>query len=85
MGEERMMSPGEWNPSLLDGSPHASELRLGQFPPTPINTTDDFYNMEGNIIVQKSDIDYNSIISDASSTSSGSRRRQYRSNSRKEK
>ena len=47
-----------------------------------------FYNLEGDIIVQKSDIDIEdevSVTSDTSSTSSGSRRRLYRSRTRKEK
>ena len=41
--------------------------------------------MEGNIIVQKNDIDEDLIISNNSNTSSGSRRRSYRSRTRKEK
>ena len=41
--------------------------------------------MEGNIIVQKSDVNDMSIISDASSTISGSRSRFYQSRTRKEK
>ena len=45
--EEIMTSPGEWNPSLLDDVPNASQTKLKQFPPTPIDQTDMFYNMEG--------------------------------------
>ena len=41
--------------------------------------------MGGDIVVQKSDIDDISIVSDASSTSSGSRRQPYRSRTREEK
>ena len=52
-----MTSPGEWNPSLLDDEPDATQKRLRQFPPTPIEQTDAFYNLEGQIIVQRSDID----------------------------
>ena len=82
--EEIMTSPGEWNPSLLDDEPDASQKRLRQFPPTPIDQTDMFYNMEGDIVVQRSEIgDEDSVTSDASST--GSRRRSYRSRTRKEK
>ena len=81
-----MTSPGEWNPSLLDDVPNASQTRLKQFPPTPIDQTDMFYNLEGDIIVQRSDIDdEDSVTSDASSTCNGSRRRSYRSRTRKEK
>ena len=79
------MSPGEWNPSLLEHMPNASEKRLKQIPSTPIDTNNNFYDMEGNIIVQKSDIDDMSVVSDASSTSSGSKRQSYQSKSRKEK
>ena len=49
--EEIMTLPGEWNPSLLDDSPNESEQRHKQIPLTPIDLMDDFYNMEGNIIV----------------------------------
>ena len=85
--EEIMTSPGEWNLSLLDDEPDASQKRLRQFPPTPIEQTDAFYNLEGQIIVQRSDVDVDdtSVTSDSSSTSSGSRRRSYRSRTRKEK
>ena len=82
--KEITTSPEEWNPSLLDNSPNASEQRLRQFPPTPINTIDDLYNMEGNIVVQKNDINDRSIVSDASSTSSGSRQRMYQARTRKD-
>ena len=75
--EKIITSPGERNPSLLDDSPNASEQRLRLFSPTPIDDTDNFYIMEGNIIVQKGDIDDNSIVSNASSTSSGNRRQSY--------
>ena len=82
-----MTSPGEWNPSLLDNAPNASEKRLRQLPSTPIEVTDKFYNMEGDIIVQKRDVDVDdiSVVSDDSSTSSGSRRRSHRARTRKGK
>ena len=88
--EEIMTSPGEWNPSLLDDEPDTSQKRLRQFPPTPIDQTDMFYNMEGDIVVQRSDINIDveddlSVTSEPSSTSCGSRRRTYRSRTRKEK
>ena len=83
--EEIITSPGEWNPSILDNTPDESELQRKQFPPTPIDATDDVYDMEGNIIVQKNHINGSSIVSDVSSTSSGSRRRLYWARSRKEK
>ena len=50
--EEIMTSPGEWNPRLLDDVLIASQTRLKQFPSTPINQTEMFYNMEGDIVVQ---------------------------------
>ena len=83
--EEIMTSPGTWNPSLIDDSPDASQKRLCQIPSAPIEFTDSFYDIEGNIIVQKTDVDEDSIISNHSSTRSGSRRRSYRSTTRKEK
>ena len=85
--EEITTSPGGWNPSLLYDVPNSSQTRLKQFSPTPINQTEMFYNLEGDIVVQQNviDIEETSIISDASSTSSGSRRRSYWSRTRKEK
>ena len=80
-----MISPGELNPSLHDNTPNASEKRLKLFQSTLIDATDSFYNMEGDIIIQKNDIDGNMIISNSSSTSSGSRRRSYQSRTGKEK
>ena len=59
-----MTSPGEWNPSLLDDSLNASELQLKKFPPILIDTTNDFYGMEGNIIVQMNNIDNSSIANE---------------------
>ena len=61
------------------------QMRLKQFSSTPIDATDGFYKMEGDIIDLKNDIDENSIISDSSITSSGTRRRSYQSRTRKEK
>ena len=80
-----MTLPGTWILSLIDDSLDASQRRLRQIPPTPIEFTDSFYDMEGNIIVQKTDVEDNSINSNNSSTSSGSRGRSYRSRTRKEK
>ena len=70
--EEIMTSHWEWNPSLLDDAQNASQRRLRQFPSTPIEATNNFYNVGGDTIVQKIDIDDSSIISDNSSTSCGS-------------
>ena len=72
--EEIMTLSGEWNLSLLDDAPDASQKRLRQVPSTPIEFTDSFYNMEGDIIVKKTDVGESSIISNNLSTSSGSRR-----------
>ena len=83
-----MTSPGEWNPSLLDDAPNASETRLNSFQTTHMEQTEMFYNMEGDIVVQRSDIvsdDDISIVSDTPSTSSGNRRCSYRSRTRHEK
>ena len=55
--EKILISPGEWNPSLLDEASDASEKRLRQLPLTHVEATDIFYNMEGDIIVQKRDVD----------------------------
>ena len=71
--EEIMTSPGIWNPSLLGNAPDSTLKRLRQFPSTPIKFTEGFYNLEGDIIVQRNDIDDNSLVSNNSSTSSGSR------------
>ena len=49
--EEIMTSQGEWNPSLLDDEPDATQKQLRQFPSTPIEQTYAFYNLEGQIIV----------------------------------
>ena len=51
--EEITTSPAIWNPSVLDDAPDALQKRLRQFPSTPIEFTDSFYNMEGDIIVQQ--------------------------------
>ena len=59
--EEIITSPGIWNPSTLDDAPNSSQKRLRQFPSTPIEFTEGFYNLEGDIIVQRSDIDDSSI------------------------
>ena len=69
--EEIMTSPAVWNPSVLDDAPDTSQRRLRQFPSTQIEFTEGFYNMEGDVIVQKTDIDDNSLASNNSSTSSG--------------
>ena len=82
--EEIMTSPGIWNPSTLDDAPNSSQKRLRQFPSTPIEFTEGFYNLEGDIIVQRSSIgDDNSIVSNNSS--SGSQRRAYRQLTKKER
>ena len=42
---------------MLDDAPNSSQKRLRQFPSTPIEFTKGLYNLEGDIIVQRSDID----------------------------
>ena len=83
--EEITTSPGEWNPSLIDDSANAAEQQLSEFPSKPIDATYDFYIMDGNSIVQKSNSDDTSIVSDVSSASSGRRRRTYRVQTRNKK
>lgn len=75
--------PGEWNPSLLDDKVNASEQCLKQLYPTSQDAIDNFYNMQGDIIVQRNNVD--SVTSDNSSTSSGSKRWSYQERTRKEK
>lgn len=83
--EEIMTSPGKKSSSLLDGTVNASKCRLKQFPSAPIDVTDNLYNIEGNIIVQRSDTDNDSITSNNSSNSSVSRHCSYWTRTRKEK
>ena len=52
--DEIMTSPGEWNASIIDNPISAVDQRLKELPTTPINATDDFYNIEGEINVQRS-------------------------------
>ena len=70
--------------TLLDDTVGATNLRIKQLPTTPLEFTNNFYNSQGNIIVQKSDIDNDYTASDTSSTSSGSKHKQYRARTRKE-
>ena len=83
--EEFMASKSDWDPSKYDDIEGAADLQIQQFPPTPIDATDSFYDSQGNIRAHKSDLEEDSVVSDASSTSSGSRRRSYRSIPRKKK
>ena len=83
---EEIMTPASvWNPTLLDDTIGASDLRIKQLPTTTTEFTDGFYNSQGGIIVHRTNIDNDFIISDNSSTSSRSRERGYRARSRKEK
>ena len=83
--EEFMTSKNEWDPSQLDDIEGASDLRIQQFPPIPIDATDSFYDSNGNIRAHKSDLEHDSVVSNVSNASSESRRRWYRLKSRKEK
>ena len=78
--EEIMTSAAVWNPTLLDDTVGATDLRIKQLPTTPIEFTNDFYNLQGDIIVQKCDIDIDSVDSGNSTNS-----KPYRSRTRKEK
>ena len=81
--EEFMTSKSDWNPSKYDDIEGAADLKIQQFPPTSIDDTDSLYDAEGNICANKSDLEEDSGVSDVSNTSSGSRRRSYRSRPRK--
>ena len=83
--EEIMTSASVWNPTLLNDNIGAFELSIKQLPTTLIEFTDGFYNSQGDTIVQRTNIDTDSININNSSTSSGSRRQGYRARSRKEK
>ena len=55
---EIMTSPASWDPSKFDNhSPDTVEQQINQFPSTPQDATDEFYNREGDIIVQKNNSD----------------------------
>ena len=95
--EEFMTSKNDWDPSQYDDIEGAADLQIQQFPTTPIDTTDSFNVVEDNIHTNKndqeeeylirthkSDCKEESGVSDASSTSSGCRRRFYHSRPRKE-
>ena len=71
--EEIITLPGLWNPSSLDDAPDALQKRIRQVLSIPFEFTDSFYNMEGDIIVRKTNIDNNSITSNNSRTISGSK------------
>ena len=48
--EKNMTLSGEWNPSIMDNPP-CTVQRLKQLPTTPIDATDDFYNIESEILL----------------------------------
>ena len=83
--EEFITLKSDWGQSKFDDIEGAADLQIQQFPPTSSDATDSFYDSQGNICAQKSDLEEDSVVSDASSTSSGSRRRSYSSRPRKEK
>lgn len=66
---------------LLD----AADLRLQQIPTPPIEATDSFVDVKGNILAHKSNFDSASGASNVSSTSIRIRKRSYFSRTRKEK
>ena len=68
--EEFMTTKTEWDPSKLDDIKGAAERHLQQFPPTRIDATDSFYDSQGNIRANKSDLNFN----DTSNTSDGNKR-----------
>ena len=72
----------DWDPIKYDDIEDAADLKIQQFPSTHIDATESFYDTESNICAHKSDLEEDSVVSDASSTSSRSRRRSYRSRPR---
>ena len=64
-----MTSASVWNPTLLDDTVGATDLRIKQLPTTPVKFTNDFYNLQGEIIVQKSDIEID-LVDSGNSTNS---------------
>ena len=72
--EEFMTLKNEWDPSKLDDTEGASDLRIRQFPTTPIGATDSFYNSQGDIRATKSDLKDDSVVSDASNANIGNSR-----------
>ena len=72
-----MTSKNDWDPSMYNDVESAADLCIQQFPSTPIEVTGSFYDVEGNISAHRIDYCENYVVSDASSTSSGSRRKSY--------
>ena len=83
--EEFVTSKSDWDSSKYDDIEGAADLQIQQFSPISIDATESFYDTEGNIHANKSDLKEDSVVSDASSTSGGSRRRSYHSRPTKEK
>lgn len=80
--EEVIESLLEWNPSLRDSDAKAVDQRyINSLLPQDIIYN--FYNLQGEFIVQRNDT--GSIVSDDSSTSSKSRHRSYQARTRKKK
>ena len=73
--EEFMTAKTEWDPSKLNDTEGSAERHLQQFHPTPIDDNDSFYDSQGNIRVNKNDLN----ISDASNISGGNKREGYHS------
>ena len=68
--EEFVTSKSEWDPSKLDDIEGAADLHIQQFSTTPIDAKDSFYNSQGNIFASKSNLEDDSVVSDASNASS---------------
>ena len=54
--EEFMTAKTDWDLSKLDDIEGASDLSIRQFPPTPIDATDSFYNSQGDIRATKREL-----------------------------
>ena len=63
--EEFMTSMNTFDPSSLDDTEGATERHIQRFPSTPIDAADSFYDSQGNIRSNKSDLN----VSDALNTS----------------
>ena len=75
-----MTAKTEWDPRKLDDTEGAAERHLQRFPPTPMDATDSFYDSQGNIRANKSDLN----VSDALNISGGNKRKGYRSKPKEE-
>ena len=63
--EEFMTAKIDWNPRKLYDIKGASDLSIRQFPPTPIDAIDSFYNSQGDLRETKSGLKDDPVVSDS--------------------